>query len=125
MKRFAIALCMGLAGTAAHAVEESDFIIDTTGDLADLCSVQPGELAYAEALHMCVGFIVGVHHMHEAVKANLGEGVYCIPEDDEEEPTRGEVAAAFAKYVAENPDVRATEAHEGVLSFGASVYPCS
>ncbi len=123
MKRLAAALAAGLFATAAHAVEEDDFILDTAADLAALCTVDSSDVQNDSARHMCLGFIVGVHQMHEAVEAAMNKGVYCVPPDAQ--PSRDDVAVAIAAWINAEPEARgALEAHDGVLSWAAETYPC-
>jgi hypothetical protein len=49
----------GLAASAL-AVETSNFSVATTRDLVALCSCQPDDPLYAEALQFCYGYMAGV-----------------------------------------------------------------
>ena len=65
-------LCaMALASFAlpAVAVDQNEFLIDTTADLARLCGAKPGQPYYAQAVQMCQGYMLGVDHFHEALAA--------------------------------------------------------
>jgi hypothetical protein len=117
----AMALALA-AATPAAAVEEQVFLIDTTADLARLCSAQPGQANYAQAVQMCQGYLMGVHHFHQALAAELAEDVYCAPTANP--PTRNEIMAAFSGWVAETPGIGETEAVEGLLRWAAQAFPC-
>ena len=57
----AAAAVMGFAAASSLAVEEQAFLVDTTADLARLCGAAPESPFYAAAIHMCQGYILGVH----------------------------------------------------------------
>ena len=123
MKRVAIALTVALTAGAAQGVEQDDFVLDSAANLAALCAVSSSDLANDSARHMCLGFIVGVHRMHEAVEAAMDRGVYCVPPDAE--PSRDDVAVAISAWVNEDAETRgALEAHDAVLSWASETYPC-
>jgi hypothetical protein len=44
----------------ALAVETSNFDLGTTRDLVALCSIQPDDPLYAEALQFCYGYMAGL-----------------------------------------------------------------
>jgi hypothetical protein len=51
----------------ALAVETSNFNLATTRDLVALCSCQPDDQLYAEALQFCYGYMAGMAHLHRAL----------------------------------------------------------
>lgn len=112
-----------MAASPAAAVDEGDFVIDTAGDLADLCAAAPDSPLHAAAVHMCQGYLLGVHHFHTALAIELGNDIYCPP-PPEQTQTRNEVTAAFVAWVAANPQVRGGEALDGLLAWAAAAYPC-
>lgn len=103
----------------AAASEEEDYLLETAGDLADLCD----EPENASAIHMCQGYIVGVHQMHQAIDAALDVEVYCIPENAG--VTRNTVMADFSAWVKANPDKAELSAREGLLTWARQTYPCN
>ncbi len=124
MKRIALALAAAMAATSASAVEEKNFVLDTAADLAALCSVTADDVANDSARHMCLGFITGVHQVHEAVEANLDKGVYCLSEANN--VSRDDAAAAIAAWVNEKPEERGKlEAFDGMLTWAAETFPCN
>ncbi|MDX1422231.1 MAG: Rap1a/Tai family immunity protein [Kiloniellales bacterium] len=118
---FSVLLAFG--SKPAISASPDDFRIDTAADLAALCGTSAEHELYAAAIHMCEGYLIGVHQMHTAVAAALSEGVYCLPSDNA--PTRDEAAAGFAAYVAENPDVADLEALDALLTWASATYPCN
>lgn len=117
-------LALAIAGTAgaALAAEDETFKIDTAAELAALCASAPEHRNHAAAIHMCHGYLVGVHHMHTAMAGPMGGGVYCFP--TEGAPSRNEVADAFAAWLADHPGMAGREAIEAALTFAAETYPC-
>lgn len=116
-------LSLAFAAQQVGAAEREDFMIDTTADLADLCGADPAEENFVAAVHMCQGYLLGVHHFHAAMTAAVEEGLYCF-ERASPRPTRDQVMADFAGWVDRHPEVAQTEALEGVLTWAAEIYPC-
>jgi hypothetical protein len=106
------------AGSPAGATEEANFLLNSAGDLAALCGA-PSEPA---AIHMCEGYLLGIHHMHGAIDEALGAKVYCLPTDGS--VTRDTAAHDFSAWVAATPDAAAMSAREGVLHWAQITYPC-
>jgi hypothetical protein len=106
-----------LAGTAA-AVETEDYLLKTAGDLAALC----GAPADVSAIHMCHGFLVGVHRVFESVGHGLGEPLYCLPADGS--VSRDTIARDFAAWVAATPDAASMSPSDGLLQWVRATYPC-
>jgi hypothetical protein len=72
---------------------------------------------------MCQGYLMGVHHFHTALAAELGDDIYCPPPAAQAQ-SRNEITGAFVAWVAANPDIRSREALDGLLSWAAAAYPC-
>lgn len=108
--------------TTAPAADDQNFRIDTAAQLAALCASTPDHRNYAAAIHMCHGYMVGVHHMHVAIAAATEEGVYCLPAEGV--PSRDAVVAAFVSWMAAHPGMAGREALDATLEFAAETYPC-
>ncbi len=115
---------LAVAASPANAADESAFLIDTTADLARLCAVTQDNALYAAAIHMCHGYLLGVHHFHEALAAELDDDIYC-EEDVDPTPTRDEAISQFIAWVGANPQVGESEALDGVLTWAAAAFPCA
>jgi hypothetical protein len=63
----AAALAAVLGSRSAIAVQDEDLDLDTTEDLYQVCSVQPGAAEYVAASFACRGFIEGAVQYHDAV----------------------------------------------------------
>lgn len=120
MLRTVTAAALSIAvSSSAFAVDESNFLLKSAGDLAALCSA-PSNPA---AIHMCQGYLVGIHHMHEAVGQAMDVTVYCLPPDGS--VTRDSAARDFAAWVNSTPSAAAMSPREGVLHWARQTYPCS
>jgi hypothetical protein len=120
--RLVVAILGCAVASAAWAQEDEDFLVQTAGDLAVLCAAEPEETRYAAAIHMCHGFLVGVHQYHAALHADGSQGIYCVPETNP--PTRNEAAEGFAAWVMQTPDVAGLPAVEGLVRWAAFSFPC-
>ncbi len=119
MKRLITAAALAVAAAApASAAEDANFLLQTAADLGALCGA-PAEPA---AIHMCQGYLVGVHQMHQAIDQALGVKVYCIPDDGS--VTRDTAARDFAAWVAATPDAGAMPARDGLLTWARTTFPC-
>lgn len=117
-------LCAGLLAAlvalpAGAADQESDYLINTGDDLADLCSA-PEDVA---AIHMCHGYLVGVNQMHTGIAAAWDVDIYCIPENTP--MTRNQFATDFAQWVHANDQRGQMPARRALLTFASQVFPCS
>jgi len=117
------ALVAAAALGAARAEEERHFLLDTAGDLARLCGTSTDSPLFGAAIHMCHGYLLGVHHFHEALSAEVEESVYCV-DDVEPTPTRDEVTADFVTWMDANPAAAEAEALDGLLQWASQAYPC-
>jgi hypothetical protein len=104
------------AAEPAGALQESDFRLETTQQLAALCAAPDN----ASAIHMCQGYFVGAHHTYTSINAALGEHLYCPPTD----VTRDWVAREFSRWVAATPTVRSMPAIDGVFEWARRAFPC-
>lgn len=55
--------------TARAATTESDFALNTTRDLVDLCGAKPADPMHDQAKELCLGYIAGVAHLHRFLVA--------------------------------------------------------
>ncbi|MEM6679732.1 MAG: Rap1a/Tai family immunity protein [Pseudomonadota bacterium] len=120
---FAAPLAILLASGAAKAAEEINFTVDTAGDLAVLCATSTEHPLYASAIHMCHGYLIGLHHFHQAYAAATDEAFYCVPQSGDV-PSRNDVSAAFAAWVVSTDGVAEQEALDAVLTWASTNYPC-
>ncbi len=112
-----------LCAAPAKADESGPFLLDTAGDLAQLCASHPTDPNHAAAIHLCQGYLIGLHHMHTAIANAVGSGIYCVPA--EAPPTRDEASAAFAEWIAASPEHAKLEAVDAVLLWASTAFPCA
>ena len=109
---------LALAAGPARAVEGSDFLLENAQELGALCAANTN----VAAIHMCEGFLVGVHRTYQSVAAALGERLYCLPTD--KGITRDDAARDFAAWVSKTPATVTMSPVDGVLEFAHLSYPC-
>ena len=106
----------------AGAVSEDDFILDTTGDLVELCTVPSGDPLQGQAVSFCYGFLVGTYHYHMAENAGpAGSPMVCLPDPP---PARSKVMKMFVEYVKKHPEYTNEEPVETWFRFLMEKYPC-
>ena len=109
---------------ASAAVTQSDFVLTTTQDLYDVCSVGPDDPLRPQALSFCEGFIVGAVSYHDAIsdRKNLKRFFCYQPSDTRDQGIKAFVDWAAAhqqdqKYMNEPPVI-------GVVRAFAAKWPC-
>ena len=106
----------------AGAVEEDDFVLDTTGDLIDLCTVAPNDPLHEEAVHFCIGYLLGAYHYHVVANSGpKGNRLVCPPDPP---PPRVKVVSMFVNWVKKHPEYLDEEAVETWFRFLIETYPC-
>jgi hypothetical protein len=105
----------------ALAVETSNFNLGTTRDLVALCSDQPDDPLYAEALQFCYGFMAGVAQLHRAlVGADDIKPVAC----PQHEVTREALVRVFLDWARANPGTMDELPAESVKRAAVAAWPC-
>ncbi len=105
----------------ALAAETSNFDLRTTRDLVALCSDQPGDPLYAEALQFCYGYMAGVAQLHrELVRLGNIKPVAC----PQYEVTREALAQAFLGWGRKTPAAMDELPAESVMHAAAAAWPC-
>lgn len=110
-------------GAAGAALTEDDFFIKSAQDLVDLCSADPADPLYGEAIHFCHGFASGAWQYHEA-QANGPEGVRIVCPPDPP-PTRNQAIASFVVWAGAHPQYMVEPAVEALFRFLSEKWPCS
>ena len=104
------------------AVEEQDFVVDTTADLIELCTASKTDPLQKEASNFCLGFLVGTYHYHVAENSGpKGKRLVCLPDPP---PPRAEVASMFVDWAKKHPKYMDEEAVETWFRFLIETYPC-
>jgi hypothetical protein len=110
----------GLALPAA-AVETNNFNLRTTRDLVALCSGEPDQSLYAEALQFCYGFMAGVAQLHRALVQTGDIKPLACPQYA---VTREALAQVFLDWVRAHPDAMDQPPGEALKRAAAAAWPC-
>lgn len=111
-----------LLPTAAGAVTEKDFEVDTAQNLYNLCAASTDDPLYKEAIHMCYGFLLGAYAYHVAESSGPdGHLLVCLPNP---EPSRNESVKMFVEWLKAHPERMGEEAVEVEFRFLMEKWPC-
>jgi Rap1a immunity proteins len=116
----AIAACA--LASSALAVETRNFSLGTTRDLVALCSGQPDEPLYTDALQFCFGYMAGVAQLHRAlIRAGDIKPAAC----PQYEVTREALVRVFLDWAGANPrDIDGLPA-ESLKRAASAAWPCN
>ena len=103
------------------AVETSNFNVGTTRDLVELCSAEPADPLYAEALQFCYGYMAGAAHFYRALMHGDRIKPIACPE---REVTRQEVVGAFLEWARANAQHMEELPVESVVRAAVAEWPC-
>jgi hypothetical protein len=119
--RNALAAGAVCALASAALADISNFDMATTRDLVALCSCQPDDPLYAEALQFCYGYMAGVAQLHRSlVRADDIKPVACPPY----EVTREALVGVFLDWARANPGAMDELPAEGVKRAALAAWPC-
>jgi len=120
----AATLAAVLGSRSAIAVQDEDLDLDTTEDLYQVCSVQPGADEYVAASFACRGFIEGAVQYHDAVSDRKHlKRLICYPKT----ATVADGRAAFVAWAQRNLGNRKAMEEAPVIGLVralADKYPC-
>src|SRR5215471_19391309 len=95
--RSLVLVSLFVPGLAGAAVTDEDFVLSTTQNLVNLCSVSPSDPRAKEAIQMCEGFMLGAYHYYLATNSGKNDmRLICMPNPT---PSRNEVAAMFVQWI--------------------------
>jgi len=119
---FLLLVGVGLWLLQAEAVTRDDFLMQTTQDLVDVCSVKPGEPLYEAAVGFCHGYGVGAFHYYQAnVAASPQDSFVCLPEPT---PPRADIVQWFLAWTRDNPRYLNERPVDGFFRFLEATWPC-
>jgi hypothetical protein len=124
MRRSVCLLLMtaGLWVLQAEAVTRDDFLMQTTQDLVDVCSVKPGEPLYEAAMGFCFGYGVGAFQYYQAYTGNIAQEAFiCAPEPT---PPRSDIVHWFLAWARDNPRHLTERPVDGFFRFLQATWPC-
>jgi hypothetical protein len=109
-------------GLAGAAVTDEDFVLGTTQNLVNLCSVSPSDPRAKEAIQMCEGYMLGAYHYYLATNSGKNDmRVVCMPSPT---PTRDQVAAMFVEWAKANPQYMKEAPVDSEFRFMGARWPC-
>jgi hypothetical protein len=107
--------------SAALAADISNFDMATTRDLVALCSCQPDDPLYAEALQFCYGYMAGMAQLHRAlVRADDIKPMAC----PHHEVTREQLVQVFLDWARGKPGAMDELPAESVRRAAVAAWPC-
>jgi Rap1a immunity proteins len=117
----AAALAACALASPALAVETGNFNLATTRDLVALCSEQPDDPLYSEALQFCYGYVAGVAQLHRAlVRAGQIKPAAC----PQYEVTREVLVRVLLDWARANPGGMDELPAESVKRAAVAAWPC-
>jgi hypothetical protein len=109
-------------GLAGAAVTEDDFVLSTTQNLVNLCSVSPSDPRAKEAIQMCEGYMLGAYHYYLATNSGKNDmRLVCMPSPT---PSRNEMAAMFVQWAKVNPQYMKEAPVDSEFRFMSARWPC-
>ncbi len=113
---------MMLFSAQGSAATPENYVVQTTGDLVKLCSVNEGHDLYRSARGFCLGFLEGAWEYHQALTAGASFTALACPGPD---VTRDQAADVFVAWAEKNPQAlnREKPVH-GVMRAIIDKWPC-
>ncbi len=122
-------LAMSLSGLALiplaslrAAVTETNFHMQTAGDLVALCSPDQSDPLATAAINFCQGFAVGVYQTMSGLQAGMRQKLFCPPEPL---PSRNQAIANFVSWAKSSPSAMAEQPADAIADYLITRFPCS
>jgi Rap1a immunity proteins len=107
---------------AGAAVTDEDFVLSTTQNLVNLCSVPASDPRAKEAIQMCEGYMLGAYHYYLATNSGKNDmRLVCLPNPT---PSRNQVAAMFVEWAKANPQYMKESPVDSEFRFMSARWPC-
>ena len=122
MTIFLLSVLLFLPGLA-EAVSEDDFKAGTTEQFVNLCTADPDDPLYHQAVNFCHGYLVGAYHYYKA--AHSGSEAFhfiCFPDPP---PSRNEAIEMFIEWAKAHPQHMKESPVETEFRFLMEKYPCN
>jgi hypothetical protein len=106
----------------ANAVSENDFKADTTEQIVNLCTADPGEPLYQQAVNFCHGYLVGAYKYYEAAHSGPNAPKFvCLPDP---QPTRDQAIQMFMEWANAHSQYMKESPVETEFRFLMEKWPC-
>jgi hypothetical protein len=109
------------AGAQVGVADLGDFKVDTAQDLVDLCSADPSNSLYTEALQFCYGFFEGMIHYHDRLVGPERKPIVCPTGT----VTRQDVVGMYLAFAKANPQFMNEDPADNVVRAAIAKWPCS
>jgi Rap1a immunity proteins len=107
---------------AGAAVADEDFVLATTQNPVNLCSVSASDPRAKEAIQMCEGYMLGAYQYYLATNSGKNDmRLVCMPSPT---PTRDQVAAMFVEWAKANPQYMKEAPVDSEFRFMSAKWPC-
>ena len=104
------------------AVSEEDFKADTTEQIVNLCTAEPDDPLFHQAVNFCHGYLVGAYDYYEAVHSGpKAFKLVCLPDPP---PSRNEAIEMFIDWAKAHPQYMKDNPVETEFRFLMEAYPC-
>ena len=125
-------LCLSLAALVAPGTvladghdeagySQSDLILDSAGDLVDVCNIGEAHGHDDAARAFCYGFFEGAIHYDDAISdTSHYVELVCSPDGT----TRVEAVQVFLQYMAANPQYRGEQPIDAIFRALMNEWPC-
>jgi hypothetical protein len=106
----------------ASAVSEIDFKADTTEQIVNLCTADPSEPLYQQAVNFCHGYPVGAYKYYESVNSGPNALKFiCLPDP---QPSRDEAIQMFMEWAKTHSQYMNESPVETEFRFLMEKWPC-
>lgn len=107
---------------AGAAVTDEDFVLSTTQNLVNLCSVSADDPRAKEAIQMCEGYMLGAYHYYLATNSGKNDmRLVCMPNPT---PSRNDAVAMFVAWAKANPQYMKEAPVDSEFRFLGEKWPC-
>ena len=115
------ALCVAAIPALGNAaVTQDSFLVRTTADLVDLCSVPPSDPLHTAALNFCEGFGAGAYRIFAEVEATRQEHMFCMPDTLLD---RGDTVTILVIWAKSQPNLLNGPPQDSIARFLLDRYP--
>ncbi len=114
---------LGMLPGWAGAVSEKDFEATTTEQMLSLCTADPSDPLYQQAVNFCHGYLVGAFHYYRA--SHSGPETFklvCMPDPA---PSRNEAIGMFVDWAKARPQYWKEPPVETEFRFLTEKWPCT
>jgi hypothetical protein len=118
-----VALLAAVAVRADAALSREDFVVKTTQDLIDLCTVADDDPMRLAGIGFCHGYLVGAYQYQQALTDGPKANPWVCPPSPP--PSRVEAVKMFVAWCQAHPEHMGEVPVETLGRFLAATWPCS